>query len=183
MNGRADIVELIQQYGIELFPRGGELFALCPFHQEKNPSFAVNAEKQLFYCHSCGTGGDVITFVEKIERVDFKTALKRVGGEGYKPSPETVRRRGHAKQIAEWGRLTSIRLRDVLRDISDEIHVCSLARKESYIDKKLVAEHEAALIREWAILCDLDDDMNTPLTLIELYAQREQIENFVEGLA
>lgn len=77
-----DIVTLISQY-LSLNKRGKNFWGLCPFHSEKTPSFSVSMEKQLFYCFGCGAGGNVITFIQKIERLSFVESLyflaKRAG--------------------------------------------------------------------------------------------------------
>ncbi|MEX0933342.1 MAG: DNA primase [Candidatus Paceibacterota bacterium] len=69
------IEEVVGSY-IELKQSGKSLKALCPFHSEKTPSFTVSAERQSFYCFGCNKGGDIFTFVEEFEGVDFKGALK-----------------------------------------------------------------------------------------------------------
>jgi DNA primase len=69
------IEEVVGSY-IELKQAGKTLKALCPFHSEKTPSFSVSPERQSFYCFGCNRGGDIFTFVEEFEGVDFKGALK-----------------------------------------------------------------------------------------------------------
>jgi len=69
------IVDVISEY-MSLKRSGGNYSALCPFHSEKTPSFSVSQSKQMFYCFGCGTGGNVITFIQKIERIDFIAAVK-----------------------------------------------------------------------------------------------------------
>lgn len=71
-----DIVSIIQSYVPSLKSRGRNHFGLCPFHQEKSPSFSVNPELQIYKCFGCGEGGDVINFIQKIEGLDFPTALE-----------------------------------------------------------------------------------------------------------
>src|SRR6056297_1767581 len=72
---RCDIVEVIGDY-LQLKRAGSTFKALCPFHNEKTPSFVVNPERQIFHCFGCGQGGDVFTFLEETEGVDFTTAVE-----------------------------------------------------------------------------------------------------------
>ena len=75
---RADIVEIISHY-LPLKKAGKNYKALCPFHQEKTPSFMVSPEKQLFHCFGCGAGGNVFNFVMKWEKISFPEAVKMIG--------------------------------------------------------------------------------------------------------
>ena len=59
--------------------RGATYTGLCPFHQEKTPSFTVSAEKGLYYCFGCGEGGDVVRFVERMENLSFSEAIEQLG--------------------------------------------------------------------------------------------------------
>ena len=70
-----DIVEIISQY-IHLKRSGRNYFGLCPFHNEKSPSFSVSPDKQIFHCFGCGVGGNVFSFISKIEGVGFKEAVE-----------------------------------------------------------------------------------------------------------
>lgn len=72
---RLTIEDCISSY-VELLPSGKNFKARCPFHNEKTPSFFVSPDRDSFYCFGCGAGGDVFTFVEKFEGVDFRGALK-----------------------------------------------------------------------------------------------------------
>jgi DNA primase len=72
---RVDIVELASEY-LTLKKAGRNFIGLCPFHQEKTPSFTVNRDKQIFYCFGCGEGGNVITFLMKIADKTFPEAIK-----------------------------------------------------------------------------------------------------------
>ncbi len=75
---RVDIVDVISFYVKDLKKRGKNYVALCPFHSEKTPSFTVTREKQIYYCFGCGAGGDVISFVSRIENISRFQALKKV---------------------------------------------------------------------------------------------------------
>jgi len=72
---RSDIVEILSTY-LTLKKAGANYKAVCPFHSEKTPSFMISPERQTFKCFGCGEGGDVITFIEKMEGLDFFNALK-----------------------------------------------------------------------------------------------------------
>lgn len=73
---RLDIIEIMSEY-IKLKPGGGNsMKALCPFHQEKTPSFYVSRDKQLWTCFGCQAGGDMFTFVMKMENMDFSETLR-----------------------------------------------------------------------------------------------------------
>ena len=63
---RNDIVDIVSQY-VNLKKKGANYFGLCPFHNEKSPSFSVSPGKQMYYCFGCGAGGNVITFVMEYE--------------------------------------------------------------------------------------------------------------------
>ncbi len=72
-----NIKDIISSY-LKLTPKGGGYFGLCPFHNEKTPSFSVNESKQLYHCFGCGESGNVITFIMKIENYDFIDAVKHL---------------------------------------------------------------------------------------------------------
>ena len=72
---KIDIVELINAY-LPLKKRGRHFLACCPFHGEKTPSFTVSPELQIFKCFGCGKAGDVFTFLQEFEKIDFKEALE-----------------------------------------------------------------------------------------------------------
>lgn len=73
----ADIVEVVSGY-TSLRKRGATHSGLCPFHQEKTPSFTVSADKGLYYCFGCGEGGNVFTFLERIENLSFVEAAEQL---------------------------------------------------------------------------------------------------------
>lgn len=70
-----DIVDVISSY-VKLQKKGSSYFGLCPFHNEKSPSFSVSREKQMYYCFGCGAGGNVFTFLMEYENYSFQEALK-----------------------------------------------------------------------------------------------------------
>ncbi len=72
---RSDIEQVVGSY-VNLRRRGRTLLGLCPFHSEKSPSFTVYPENQSFYCFGCGAGGDVISFIRRIENLDYMEAVR-----------------------------------------------------------------------------------------------------------
>ena len=71
---RLDMIDVCSRY-VKLEKRGGRWWGCCPFHNEKTPSFTVDPEKRLFYCFGCKEGGGLITFVEKLEKLEFPDAV------------------------------------------------------------------------------------------------------------
>ena len=83
-----DIVEVISEY-VQLKRSGSNYMGLCPFHNEKTPSFSVSPQKGIFHCFGCGEGGTVINFVMKIENLTFFEALKSLAQRANIMLPET----------------------------------------------------------------------------------------------
>ena len=75
-----NILEVIESR-IQLKPSGGSYKGLCPFHDEKTPSFFVVPEKGFYKCHGCGEGGDIIKFIQEYENLSFKLAIELITGE------------------------------------------------------------------------------------------------------
>lgn len=87
LKARNDIEEVISSY-VNVKRRGRNLVGLCPFHSEKTPSFTVYPDSQSFYCFGCGAGGDVVTFVKKIENLDYIEAVKSLAQRAGLAMPE-----------------------------------------------------------------------------------------------
>ena len=74
VRSRSDIVDVVSRY-VKLQRRGSSYLGLCPFHNEKTPSFSVSPDKQIYHCFGCGAGGNVITFLMEYENYSFQEAL------------------------------------------------------------------------------------------------------------
>ena len=88
VRSRNDVVDLIGNY-IKLTKKGSSYFGLCPFHNEKSPSFSVSRDKQMYYCFGCGAGGNVFTFIMEYENYTFMEAVKYLAERAGIKLPET----------------------------------------------------------------------------------------------
>ena len=109
-----DIVDVISQT-VQLSRRGTNFFGLCPFHNEKTPSFSVSPAKQMYYCFGCGAGGNVFTYVQKYDNLSWTEAVKQLadrahitlptGGDAEKEKQKTDKRKRLLeanKEAAAW---------------------------------------------------------------------------------
>jgi len=122
---QADIVRVIGEY-VRLKKSGANFTGLCPFHQEKTPSFAVHPVKQIYHCFGCGAGGDVFKFVMEMEKSSFPEAIRTVaekcGIAIPKPrerSPEERRENQQRSALVEMHRETAAFFSRALHDSSE----------------------------------------------------------------
>ncbi len=87
VRAKSDIVDVISGY-VRIQKKGSSYFGLCPFHNEKSPSFSVSPGKQMYYCFGCGAGGNVFTFVMNYENFTFPEAIKLLAGRAGVNLPE-----------------------------------------------------------------------------------------------
>lgn len=115
LHQRNDIVEVIGSY-VPLKRKGRLFSALCPFHNEKTPSFVVYPDTQSFYCFGCGAGGDVITFIKTHENLDYIETVKLLAARAGMTMPEEVRAGdgGLRKRILEANKLAARYFADML---------------------------------------------------------------------
>ncbi len=93
---RNDIGDVVSSY-VQLTRKGGNLFGLCPFHNEKTPSFSVSPDKQIYHCFGCGKGGGVINFIMEIENLGYPDAVRFLANRVGLAVPENDR--GEAGQL------------------------------------------------------------------------------------
>ncbi|OYT73922.1 MAG: DNA primase [Chloracidobacterium sp. CP2_5A] len=136
LRSQADIARVISNY-VTLRKRGASYIACCPFHNEKTPSFNVHPGKQVFKCFGCGVGGDVFTFVMRMEGVAFAEAARMVAEVCGLPLPET-------RVVApEAGREADERERLLrLHELAARFFQEQLARPEGYAAREYLASRD-----------------------------------------
>ena len=80
IKSRCNIIDVVGRY-VKLQRAGNSYKGLCPFHNEKTPSFNVDEDRGFYHCFGCGESGDVISFIQKIENIDFITAISKLAEE------------------------------------------------------------------------------------------------------
>ncbi len=138
IKSRIDIVEFIGQY-VQLKKSGINHKGLCPFHNEKTPSFMVNGERQIYKCFGCGEGGDIFDFVQKIEGLDFYESLK------YLAERAGVTLKTRDPQKAQQAQKSKMTLLDLNRTLVHLYHQLLLSHKagegaRNYIKKRKISE-------------------------------------------
>lgn len=121
IKNKLDIVSVVQDY-VQMKKTGASWKARCPFHNEKTPSFHVNPDRQIWHCFGCNEGGDMFTFVEKIENVEFPEALKilakKAGVELKQFDAKTASRKSRLQEICK---LAAIHWQDCLNGPNGKI--------------------------------------------------------------
>ena len=85
---RTDIADVVSSY-VHLTKKGSNLWGLCPFHNEKTPSFSVNPERQIYKCFGCGKGGGAISFLMEMEHLSFPDAVRLLAQRAGLEVPDT----------------------------------------------------------------------------------------------
>ena len=139
----ADILDVVSDY-VQLKRRGRNYFGLCPFHQEKTPSFSVNQQKQIFHCFGCGRGGSAITFVMELEKLEFVEAVQRLGEKYGIPvelsGATDPRRKATVQQVLDLCELAAGVYRKNLQG-------SAAARVQAYLQQRGIAAEAQALFK------------------------------------
>lgn len=126
---RLNIIELIQEY-VPLKNMGSNHKGLCPFHNEKSPSFTASEHKQFFHCFGCGKGGDIFTFIQEIEGVEFAESLRMLAAKA------GVELKAHNPQESN----EKTRLMDCLELAADFFHAALKKSEEGKIARDYIAK-------------------------------------------
>ena len=172
VRGLNDIADVIGGY-VTLQPKGGRLFGLCPFHNEKTASFSVNPEQQMFYCFGCQAGGNVISFIMQIENFDFMDALKlladRVRFTLPQPSQtDAVRSKIRAREsIAEINKKAARFFYDRLQEENDEAKAARVYLDTRGVHPKIRTKFGLGLSPAgWDGLCKYLTGLDYPLSRV-----------------
>jgi excisionase family DNA binding protein len=158
------LVQVIQSYGVELRRAGKELVGLCPFHDDQHPSFSVSPEKEKWHCFGCQAGGDVVSFVMRMENVSFKAATKKLGREPLARPPPKLR------PEIDWGKATLSRVEAIMREINQKLRLAEKSEWQEEID---------LLTREYEILETLAEDLANRETVLYLFNKKDWIESLL----
>lgn len=135
---RSDITDVVSSY-VSLTRKGSNLWGLCPFHNEKTPSFSVSPDKQIYHCFGCGKGGGVISFVMEIENLPFVDAVKLLAKRAGMEVPESGENEAYRKKRA--------RLLDLTRDAARFYHSYLVGpdgrRVQDYIAQRQISPRTA----------------------------------------
>ena len=155
IKSRLDIVDFIGQY-VTLKKAGINYKGVCPFHNEKTPSFMVNKERQIYKCFGCGEGGDIFSFVMKIEGLDFVDALKMLAERA------GVQLKARDPQLAKQQSQNKTRLLELNKVVADLYHQLLLRHKagehaRQYIESRKINKKtiqcESGISRYYRIPC------------------------------
>ena len=107
VRGSVNIADVVGQY-VQLKKSGKNLFGLCPFHEEKTPSFSVNEEKQIFHCFSCGRGGNVFKFLMELNNISFPEAVIQVADDANITIADEYKQTDSSPVNSEFGQLIGL---------------------------------------------------------------------------
>jgi len=168
---RADIVDLVSEY-VTLKKGGRNFLGLCPFHKEKTPSFTVNRDKQIFYCFGCGEGGNVLTFLMKMNNMSFPEAVRHLAGKTGVVIPERILTREEKERSSardEISRINRIATKYFSENLFSEVGKGARAylRKRGIQDEVIKEFNLGFATDGWRNLKEYLEKAKVPLKLVE----------------
>ena len=148
IKSKLSIAEIVGQY-IELQASGRNYKARCPFHNEKTPSFMVSPERQTFYCFGCGKKGDIFSFVQEFEGVDFPDALKSLADRAGVTLSNVPQKNSKDKKREEFG----YEMLELAKDFYQNTLMQNEAAKEYLKSRGITKE----VVETWGIGCAKDE--------------------------
>lgn len=135
---RSDIVDVVSSY-VQLTKRGSSLMGLCPFHNEKTPSFSVSADKQLYHCFGCGAGGSVINFIMSIENLSYYDAIHFLAGRAGLTVPEE----GSGEELPKLRRRMLELNKEAARWFHQNLNSPAGKKAAEYLEKRRISQRTA----------------------------------------
>jgi hypothetical protein len=182
LSAHIDIIQLISEY-VALRRNGRQFFGLCPFHQEKTPSFAVDPERGVYYCHGCGEGGDAIQFVRRKEGLTFPEALRflKISSDPI-PREELAKRRMEREAtdvLAAWAFATADWISTRMRALGQRENIARRCLALPDVDEVAMRDEMIHCAAEWDRLAELQGEILNPEKTIELWRRRREIESML----
>ena len=166
---RSDIADVVSSY-VHLSKKGSNLWGLCPFHNEKTPSFSVSPDKQIYHCFGCGKGGGVISFIMEMENLPFVDAVKLLAKRAGLEVPESGENEAYRKKRTRLLELS----RDAARFYHDYLTGPGGQRVRDYIAQRQISPRTAtrfglgAAPDQWdALTCAMTAKGYTKMELID----------------
>ena len=187
VRSRNDIVDVISQY-VKLTRKGSSYFGLCPFHNEKTPSFSVTPSKQMYYCFGCGAGGNVYNFIMEYENYSFGEALSHLAGRAGVELPKIEYSREAKEKAEESNRLKSAFLANMSHEIRTPLNaiigfsdmICQTGEEEEKQEyMKIVSSNNELLLQ---LIDDILDLSKIEAGTMEFSLAPTDINDLMEGI-
>lgn len=170
LKSKIDIVDVISSY-VSLEKKGMNYWACCPFHHEKTPSFSVNSVDQYYHCFGCGVSGDAITFVRKMETVDFMDAVKILAERAKIPLPDL---NFDSEKTIEQKRKRDAILKILRASARFYLNNLNSGHADAHIDYILSRKLSSSTVRKFGLGASLDFE-TLPQYLLDQGFRREDI--------
>lgn len=177
VKNKNDLVDTVSKY-VKLVQRGRSFWGCCPFHHEKTPSFCVNSTEQFYHCFGCHKSGDVITFIQEMESLDFSDAVKFLAEKAKIPLPEIEYDTEYIKEQKK----KKERVLSLLRD-SALFYVGNLKKEEagSHVEYIIKRNLSAETVARFGIGASLDFTGLVDFLKGKGYTEEEMLDSGVVG--
>ena len=143
---QADIVRVVGEY-VKLKKAGAQNYSgLCPFHNEKTPSFSVHATRQFYHCFGCNASGDVFSFIQKIENISFPEAVRALAAKLNIPLPQREYSPAEAREASLRGKLIELH-EEAAKFFQEQLRTPAAAAAREYLKGRGLTEDDLARFR------------------------------------